>query len=152
MKYLQNVFQGRSFLDCKDYTPAEISYLIDFALHLKELKKEHIPHEYLKGKNIALLFEKASTRTLFEKASTRTRSAFVVACNDLGAHPEYLGASEIHLGKKESVKDTAKVLGSMYDGIEYRGFAQEDVEELAKYSGVPVWKWVMAAIMLPTVF
>lgn len=130
MKYLQNVFQGRSFLDCKDYTPAEISYLIDFALHLKELKKEHIPHEYLKGKNIALLFE---------KASTRTRSAFVVACNDLGAHPEYLGASEIHLGKKESVKDTAKVLGSMYDGIEYRGFAQEDVEELAKYSGVPVW-------------
>ena len=104
MKYLQNVFQGRSFLDCKDYTPAEISYLIDFASHLKELKKEHIPHEYLKGKNIALLFE---------KASTRTRSAFVVACNDLGAHPEYLGASEIHLGKKESVKDTAKVLGSM---------------------------------------
>lgn len=119
MKYLQNVFQGRSFLDCKDYTPAEISYLIDFASHLKELKKEHIPHEYLKGKNIALLFE---------KASTRTRSAFVVACNDLGAHSEYLGASEIHLGKKESVKDTAKVLGSMYDGIEYRGFAQEDVE------------------------
>ncbi|PEG82519.1 MULTISPECIES: amino acid kinase family protein [Lactobacillus] len=104
MKYLQNVFQGRSFLDCKDYTPAEISYLIDFASHLKELKKEHIPHEYLKGKNIALLFE---------KASTRTQSAFVVACNDLGAHPEYLGASEIHLGKKESVKDTAKVLGSM---------------------------------------
>lgn len=104
MKYLQNVFQGRSFLDCKDYTPAEISYLIDFTLHLKELKKEHIPHEYLKGKNIALLFE---------KASTRTRSAFVVACNDLGAHPKYLGASEIHLGKKESVKDTAKVLGSM---------------------------------------
>lgn len=79
MKYLQNVFQGRSFLDCKDYTPAEISYLIDFASRLKELKKEHIPHEYLKGKNIALLFE---------KASTRTRSAFVVACNDLGAHPE----------------------------------------------------------------
>ena len=79
MKYLQNVFQGRSFLDCKDYTPAEISYLIDFASRLKELKKEHIPHEYLKGKNIALLFE---------KASTMTRSAFVVACNDLGAHPE----------------------------------------------------------------
>lgn len=104
MKYLQNVFQGRSFLDCKDYTPAEISYLIDFASRLKELKKEHIPHEYLKGKNIALLFE---------KASTRTRSAFVVACNDLDAHPEYLGASEIRLGKKESVKDTAKVLGSM---------------------------------------
>ena len=130
MKYLQNVFQGRSFLDCKDYTPAEIEYLIDFALHLKELKKEHIPHEYLKGKNIALLFE---------KSSTRTRSAFVVACNDLGANPEYMGAGEIHLGKKESIKDTAKVLGSMFDGIEYRGFAQKDVEDLAKYSGVPVW-------------
>lgn len=127
MKYLQNVFQGRSFLDCKDYTPAEIDYLIDFALHLK---KEHILHEYLKGKNIALLFK---------KSSTRTRSAFVVACNDLGANPEYMGAGEIHLGKKESIKDTAKVLGSMFDGIEYRGFAQKDVEDLAKYSGVPVW-------------
>ena len=79
MKYLQNVFQGRSFLDCKDYTPAEISYLIDFALHLKELKKEHIPHEYLKGKNIALLFE---------KASNRKRYAVVVACDDVGALPE----------------------------------------------------------------
>lgn len=130
MSNLQNVFQGRSFLTCHDYTPAELNYLIDFALHLKELKKKNIPHKYLEGKNIALLFE---------KASTRTRSAFVVACHDLGAHPEYMGASDIHLGKKESIADTAKVLGSMFDGIEYRGFAHHDVEELAKYAGVPVW-------------
>jgi ornithine carbamoyltransferase len=130
MSNLQNVFQGRSFLACKDFKPAELAYLIDFALHLKELKKKNIPHRYLEGKNIALLFE---------KASTRTRSAFVVACNDLGAHPEYMGAGEIHLGKKESIKDTARVLGSMFDGIEYRGFAHKDVETLAKYAGVPVW-------------
>lgn len=130
MSNLKNVFQGRSFLKCHDYTPAELNYLIDFALHLKELKKKNIPHKYLEGKNIALLFE---------KASTRTRSAFVVACHDLGAHPEYMGANDIHLGKKESIADTAKVLGSMFDGIEYRGFAHHDVEELAKYAGVPVW-------------
>lgn len=130
MANLQNVFQGRSFLACHDFSPAELNYLIDFALHLKELKKKHIPHPYLQGKNIALLFE---------KASTRTRSAFVVACQDLGAHPEYMGAGEIHLGKKESIADTAKVLGSMFDGIEYRGFAHRDVETLAKYAGVPVW-------------
>lgn len=130
MTYLKNVFQGRSFLACHDYTPAELTYLIDFALHLKELKRRNIPHKYLEGKNIALLFE---------KASTRTRSAFVVACHDLGAHPEYMGASDIHLGKKESIADTAKVLGRMFDGIEYRGFAHQDVVRLAHYAGVPVW-------------
>lgn len=130
MSNLQNVFQGRSFLACKDYTPAELNYLVDFALHLKELKKKNIPHKYLEGKNIALLFA---------KSSTRTRSAFVVAAHDLGANAEFMGANDIHLGKKESIKDTAKVLGSMFDGIEYRGFAHKDVETLAKYAGVPVW-------------
>lgn len=130
MSNLKNVFAGRSFLTCHDYTSAEIEYLVDFGLHLKELKKRHIPHPYLQGKNIALLFE---------KSSTRTRSAFVVACNDLGASPEYMGAGEIHLGKKESIADTAKVLGSMFDGIEYRGFSHQDVEQLARFAGVPVF-------------
>ncbi|MDT2756785.1 ornithine carbamoyltransferase [Enterococcus asini] len=125
-----SVFQGRSFLAEKDFTKAELVYLIDFAAHLKALKKQGIPHPYLAGKNIALLFE---------KTSTRTRSAFTVAANDLGAHPEFLGAGDIQLGKKESVKDTAKVLGSMFDGIEYRGFSQSAVETLAQYSTVPVW-------------
>ena len=123
-------FQGRSFLKEVDFTKEELNYLIDFSIHLKELKKKNIPHEYLKGQNIALLFE---------KSSTRTRAAFTVAANDLGAAPEFLGASDIQLGKKESVADTAKVLGSMFDGIEYRGFSQEAVEDLAKYAGVPVW-------------
>lgn len=130
MSNFKNVFQGRSFLACKDFTPDEINYLIDFALHLKELKKNHIPHRYLEGKNIALLFE---------KTSTRTRSSFVVASHDLGANAEFMGKDDLQLGKKESIEDTGKVLGSMFDGIEYRGFAQKDVEELAKYSGVPVW-------------
>ncbi len=123
-------FQGRSFLKEMDFTKKELEYLIDFSLHLKKLKQKNIPHEYLKGQNIALLFE---------KSSTRTRAAFTVAANDLGAAPEFLGASDIQLGKKESVADTAKVLGSMFDGIEYRGFSQKAVEDLAKYSGVPVW-------------
>ena len=123
-------FQGRSFLKEVDFTKEELTYLIDFAIHLKQLKKKNIPHEYLKGQNIALLFE---------KSSTRTRAAFTVAANDLGAAPEFLGASDIQLGRKESVADTAKVLGSMFDGIQYRGFSQEAVEELAKYAGVPVW-------------
>lgn len=123
-------FQGRSFLKEVDFTKEELTYLIDFAIHLKQLKKKNIPHEYLKGQNIALLFE---------KSSTRTRAAFTVAANDLGAAPEFLGASDIQLGKKESIADTAKVLGSMFDGIQYRGFSQEAVEELAKYAGVPVW-------------
>ncbi len=124
------MFQGRSLLKEVDFTREELEYLIDFGIHLKDLKKRNIPHEYLKGQNIALLFE---------KSSTRTRSAFTVACNDLGANPEFMGAGDIQLGKKESVEDTAKVFGSMFDGIEFRGFKQDDVEMLAKYSGVPVW-------------
>lgn len=127
---MTNHFEGRSWLKEIDYTPKELEYLIDFAAHLKALKHAHIPHPYLQGKNIALLFE---------KTSTRTRSAFTVASIDLGAHPEFLGKNDIQFGKKESTADTAKVLGRMFDGIEYRGFAQQTVEDLAKYSGVPVW-------------
>lgn len=125
-----SVFQGKSFLAEKDFTKDELSFLIDFSIHLKELKQKGIPHKYLEGKNIALLFE---------KTSTRTRAAFTVAANDLGANPEFLGANDIQLGKKESTEDTAKVLGSMFDGIEFRGFSQQMVAELAEYSGVPVW-------------
>lgn len=106
-----NPFQGKSFLKELDFTGEQLEFLIDFASHLDDLKANHIPHEYLKGQNIALLFE---------KTSTRTRSAFTVAANDLGAHPEFLGVNDIQLGNKESVADTAKVLGGMYDGIEYR--------------------------------
>ncbi|SFC46065.1 ornithine carbamoyltransferase [Alkalibacterium subtropicum] len=127
---MQNVFQGRSLLKEKDFTKEELEYLIDFSAHLKEMKEKGIPHRYLEGKNIALLFE---------KASTRTRSSFTVASIDLGAHPEYLGKNDIQIGKKESVEDTAKVLGRMFDGIEFRGFKQENVELLAEHSGVPVW-------------
>ncbi|ANK60284.1 ornithine carbamoyltransferase [Loigolactobacillus backii] len=125
-----NHFQNKSFLKEIDFTTAELNYLIDFGCHLKQLKKQHIPHPYLQGKSIALLFE---------KTSTRTRSAFTVAATDLGAHPEFLGKNDIQFGKKESTIDTAKVLGSMFDGIEYRGFAQKTVEQLATFSGVPVW-------------
>lgn len=107
-----------------------MEYLIDFSTYLKALKKNNISHRLLDGKNIALLFE---------KTSTRTRAAFTVAAVDLGAHPEYLGANDIQLGKKESTEDTAKVLGRMFDGIEFRGFSQDMVEELAEHSGVPVW-------------
>ena len=127
---MNSVFQGKSFLKEKDFTKKELLYLIDFAAHLKEMKQQNISHRYLEGKNIALLFE---------KTSTRTRAAFTTAAIDLGAHPEYLGKNDIQLGKKESVEDTAKVLGSMFDGIEYRGFSQEAVEALAEFSGVPVW-------------
>ena len=119
-----------SFLKEIDFTKEELVELIDLGLKFKELKKKRIPHKYLEGLNIALIFE---------KTSTRTRSAFTVAGQDLGMNVTYLGSSEIQLGKKESVIDTAKVLGSMFDGIEYRGFEQEDVEALAEYSGVPVW-------------
>ncbi|WP_394896926.1 ornithine carbamoyltransferase [Enterococcus hirae] len=126
----ESVFQGRSLLAEKDFTKEELQYLIDFSEHLKDLKKRGIPHHYLEGKNIALLFE---------KTSTRTRAAFTTAAIDLGAHPEYLGANDIQLGKKESTEDTAKVLGRMFDGIEFRGFSQKMVEELAEFSGVPVW-------------
>ncbi|MEO1772861.1 ornithine carbamoyltransferase [Candidatus Enterococcus ferrettii] len=127
---MNSVFQGKSFLKEKDFTKEQLMYLIDFAAHLKAMKKQNISHRYLEGKNIALLFE---------KTSTRTRAAFTSAAIDLGAHPEYLGKNDIQLGKKESVEDTAKVLGSMFDGIEYRGFSQVAVEALAEFSGVPVW-------------
>jgi len=122
--------KGRSFLTLKDYTPAEIEYLLDLAADLKRKKKQGICGNSLKGKNIALIFE---------KPSTRTRCAFTVACIDEGGHPEYLSKDDIQLGHKESVEDTARVLGRMFDGIEFRGFKQETVEKLAKYSGVPVW-------------
>ena len=121
---------GRDFLTLKDFTPEEITYLIDLAGELKAKKKQGIPHEELKGKNVALIFE---------KTSTRTRCAFEVAAYDLGMHVTYLDPSGSQIGKKESIADTARVLGRMYDGIEYRGFGQEIVEELAKYAGVPVW-------------
>lgn len=121
---------GRSFLTLKDYTPEEIEYLIDLAQDLKTKKKQGITGNSLQGKNIALIFE---------KPSTRTRCAFTVGCIDEGGHPEYLGKDDIQLGHKESVEDTARVLGRMFDGIEFRGFKQETVEKLAKYSGVPVW-------------
>lgn len=127
---MTNIFKGRNFLAEKDFSAAEFEWLIDFSAHLKDLKKRHIPHRYLEGKNIALLFEKTSTRTW---------AAFTVAAVDLGAHPEYLGANDIQLGKKESTEDTAKVLGRMFDGIEFRGFRQDMVEDLATFSGVPVW-------------
>lgn len=122
--------KGRSLLTLKDFAEEEIIALIDLAVDLKEKKKMGIPHRYLEGKNIALLFE---------KPSTRTRCAFTVASIDLGAHPEYLGKNDIQFGKKESVRDTAIVLGRMFDGIEFRGFEQSTVEALAEYSGVPVW-------------
>ena len=122
--------KGRSFLTLMDFTPDEINYLLNLAADLKSKKRAGIRGNSLAGKNIALLFE---------KSSTRTRCAFTVACNDEGAFPEYLNKNDIQLGSKESVKDTARVLGRMFDGIEFRGFKQETVEELAKYSGVPVW-------------
>lgn len=113
-----------------DYSSEEILELIDLARDLKEKKKKGIKHRYLEGKNVVLLFE---------KDSTRTRCAFEVAASDLGMNAVYIGSSGSQMGKKESIKDTARVLGRMFDGIEYRGFAQETVECLAKYSGVPVW-------------
>lgn len=122
--------KGRSFLTLKDFTPEEITYFIDLAGELKEKKKKGVLGDSLKGKNIALLFE---------KPSTRTRCAFTVGCLDEGGHPEYLGKNDIQLGHKESVEDTARVLGRMFDGIEFRGFQHRNVELLAEYSGVPVW-------------
>lgn len=122
--------KGRNFLKLMDYTPEEILYLIDLAAELKEKKKEGILHNSLMGKNIALIFE---------KTSTRTRCSFEVAAHDLGMHVTYLDPSASQIGKKESIADTARVLGRMFDGIEYRGYGQEIVEELAKYAGVPVW-------------
>lgn len=122
--------KGRSLLTLKDFSKEEIEYLIELAAELKAEKKRNITENRLKGKNIALIFE---------KPSTRTRCAFTVGCVDEGAHPEYLGKDDIQLGHKESVEDTAKVLGRMFDGIEFRGFKQETVETLARYSKVPVW-------------
>lgn len=122
--------KGRNFITLKDFTAEEIQYLLDLAADLKAKKKQGITGESLKGKNIALIFE---------KPSTRTRSAFTVGAQDEGGMPVYLSGDEIQLGHKESVEDTARVLGRMYDAIEFRGFNHEHVELLAKYSGVPVW-------------
>ena len=122
--------RGRSFLKLLDYSPAEIRYLLELSKDFKRLKRSGVPHRYLENKNIVLLFE---------KTSTRTRCAFEVAGNDLGLGVTYLDPGSSQMGKKESIADTARVLGRMYDGIEYRGFQQELVETLAKYAGVPVW-------------
>ena len=122
--------KGKSFLKLLDFTPAEMEGLIDLAAELKAKKKAGIPHKLHEGKNIALIFE---------KTSTRTRCAFEVAAHDLGMGVTYLDPTGSQIGKKESIADTARVLGRMYDGIEYRGFGQEIVEELARYAGVPVW-------------
>ena len=122
--------KGRNFLKLKDFTPEEILYMVDLAAELKDKKKKGIAHDALTGKNIALIFE---------KTSTRTRCSFEVAAHDLGMHVTYLDPSGSQIGKKESIADTARVLGRMFDGIEYRGFGQDIVEELAEYAGVPVW-------------
>lgn len=122
--------RNRSFLKLLDFTPKEIQYLLDLARNLKRAKYSGTEQPRLRGKNIALIFE---------KTSTRTRCAFEVAAYDQGAHVTYLGPTGSQIGVKESMKDTARVLGRMYDGIEYRGFAQKTVEELAQYAGVPVW-------------
>lgn len=122
--------KGKNFLKLLDFTPEEITYLIDLAADLKAKKKQGIMHDTLRGKNVALIFE---------KTSTRTRCSFEVAAFDLGMHATFLDPGASQIGKKESIADTARVLGRMYDGIEYRGFGQEIVEELAKHAGVPVW-------------
>lgn len=122
--------KGRSLLSLTDFTAEQIRLMLDTAHELKKQKKSGQPHRIHAGKNIALIFE---------KTSTRTRCAFTVAANDLGVAPEFLGINDIQLGKKESVEDTAKVLGRMFDGIQFRGFAHSTVEQLAQFSGVPVW-------------
>lgn len=122
--------RGRSFLKLLDFTPEEIRYLLDLSKNFKNMKRAGVPHKYLEGKNVAILFA---------KDSTRTRCAFEVGAMDLGMGVTYLGPTGSQMGKKESIADTARVLGRMYDGIEYRGFEQEIVEELAAYAGVPVW-------------
>ncbi len=127
---MEQSLKGRSLLTLNDYSSSEIRLLLDTAHEYKKLKRAGTPHRIHEGKNIALLFE---------KTSTRTRAAFTVAANDLGVAPEFLGKDDIQLGKKESVEDTAKVLGRLFDGIEFRGFKHSTVEDLAKYSGVPVW-------------
>jgi ornithine carbamoyltransferase len=122
--------RGRSFLKLLDFTTDEIRYLLDLSKNFKDMKRAGVPHRYLEGKNIVLLFE---------KTSTRTRCAFEVAGYDLGMGVTYLDPNSSQMGHKESIEDTARVLGRMFDGIEYRGFSQELVETLAEYSGVPVW-------------
>ena len=122
--------RGKNYLKLLDFTPAEIHYLLDLSKDFKSMKRSGVPHKYLDGKNIVLLFE---------KTSTRTRCSFEVAGRDLGMGVTYLDPGSSQMGKKESIPDTARVLGRMYDGIEYRGYSQQLVEELAKYSGVPVW-------------
>lgn len=128
--HLSHTLRGRSFLALREFSPEEIRLMLDTAHELKRMKKAGEVHRIHEGKNVALLFE---------KTSTRTRCAFTVAANDLGVAPEFLGKDDIQLGKKESVEDTAKVLGRMFDGIEFRGFNQDTVDALAKFSGVPVW-------------
>jgi ornithine carbamoyltransferase len=122
--------RNRNLISLKHHTPQEIEYLLDLAKDLKNKKRAGIKGKLLEGKNVALIFE---------KPSTRTRCAFTVGATDEGAHPEYLGKNDIQLGHKEDVADTARVLGRMFDGIEFRGFSQKVVEDLAKYAGVPVW-------------
>lgn len=122
--------KGKNFLKLADFSPQEIEYLLDLSKELKEAKLAGVRGESLKGKNIALIFE---------KNSTRTRCSFVVAARDEGAYPEFLGKNDIQMGKKETAKDTARVLGRIFDGIEFRGFKHETLEILAQYSGVPVW-------------
>ena len=122
--------RGKSYLKLLDFTPAEIRYLLELSKDFKSMKRSGVPHKYLDGKNIVLLFE---------KTSTRTRCSFEVAGRDLGMGVTYLDPGSSQMGKKESIPDTARVLGRMYDGIEYRGYSQQLVEELAKYAGVPVW-------------
>ena len=122
--------KGKNFLKLLDFTAQEIEELIDLASKLKAMKKQGVPHRYCEGKSVALIFE---------KTSTRTRCAFEVAAADLGMHPVYLDPQGSQIGKKESIEDTARVLGRMFDGIEYRGYGQSIVEELAEYAGVPVW-------------
>lgn len=122
--------KGRNFLKLLDYTPEEITYLLDLAAEYKDKKKKGVPMDTLRGKNVALIFE---------KTSTRTRCSFEVAAHDLGMGTTYLDPSGSQIGKKESIADTARVLGRMFEGIEYRGFDQTIVEELAQYAGVPVW-------------
>jgi len=122
--------KGKSFLKLLDFSPAELAELLDLSANLKEMKQRGVPHRLCEGKNVALVFE---------KTSTRTRCSFEVAAADLGMHPVYLDPKSSQLGKKESIADTARVLGRMFDGIEYRGFGQARVEALAQYAGVPVW-------------
>ena len=122
--------RGKSYLKLLDFTSAEIRYLLDLSKDFKSMKRSGVPHKYLDGKNIVLLFE---------KTSTRTRCSFEVAGRDLGMGVTYLDPGSSQMGKKESIPDTARVLGRMYDGIEYRGYSQQLGEELAKYAGVPVW-------------